>query len=80
MKETDVEKIKRLSNVDTPHPENCRTVEVIESNGHVSLLLKEDGTYCFRNETTGQENGRYLCEQEAWKIYEDIDNEDNEKQ
>lgn len=41
MKETDVEKFKQLSNVDTPHPEKCRTVEVFESNGHVSLSLGE---------------------------------------
>lgn len=78
MKETDVEKFKRLSNVDIPHPENCKTVKVVDSNGRISLLLKEDGTYCFRNENTGQENGCYLCEQIAREIFKDMANDDND--
>ena len=79
MKETDVEKFKRLSNVDTPHPNNYKTEEVVESNGHYSLLLKEDGTYSIRNENTGQENGCFLTKQEALESYEDIVNDDNEQ-
>ncbi len=67
----------QLSNVDTPHPENYRTEETIESNGHFSLLLKEDGTYCLRNEFTGQENGRFLTEQEAKGFLTSIIDDEN---
>lgn len=68
----ETDKIKKLFSVDSPSPKDVETVAVIQTNGHFSILKKKDGTFCLRNESTGQENGCFLTEQDAKAVFDEI--------
>ena len=79
MKENDTVKFKRLSNVESPCPKRLNTVDTIESNGHYSILKKEDGTFCLKNEQTGDENGSFLTKIDAKAFLTSIIDDENEE-
>ena len=66
------ERFDELNQVDSPKPNEVKTVDVIKSNGHLSLIKKEDGTFALRDEITGKENGRFLTKIEAEGTYDDF--------
>ena len=66
------EDVDKLAKTNQPTPSRYKTVDVIKSNGFVSVIKKEDGSYAIRNETVGNENGCYLREEDALRFYDDL--------
>lgn len=66
------EEVEKLAKANLPAPGNFKTVDIVRSNSFISVIKKEDGTYAIRNETTGEENGCYLIEEDAIGVYNDL--------
>ena len=66
------EKVENLAKTNPPTPQEYKTIDVIMSNGFISVIKKEDGTYAIRNESTGHEEGCYLREEDAIGFYNDL--------
>ncbi len=72
MCELNKKRFEELVNVEGPNPNEIRTTDIIMSNGRISLIKKEDGTFSLRNEYTGIENCGFLTQGEAEETYNDL--------
>ena len=65
-----------MVNVEKPTPNEVGTTGIIKSNRFVSLVKKGDNTFALRDETTGNEDGRFLTINEAEDTFDDLNSED----
>ena len=70
-------KFKNLLDAQLLSPEDVPTCKILQTNGRISLIEKEDGTYCLRNENSGDENGHFRTYNEALENWKDIIEDDN---
>lgn len=72
MCELDQKHFEEMVNVEKPAPNEVMTTDIILSDGFVSIIKKEDGTFALKDETTETESGRFLTLKEAEGTYHDF--------